>query len=102
VPNLLTDRGIGVARAASRLNVRRLMYQPLIWAAVLGDDPCGLGTTLDTKDSERLANSLVDRVRRDSELGRDFLGAQMLIDEAKAVELTGREASDTLGHRIVN
>ena len=34
VPNLMTDRDAGLARGAFRLNVRRLMYQSLIWRFV--------------------------------------------------------------------
>src|SRR5215218_5134269 len=37
VPNLMADRVIGMRGPGRSLNVRRLMYQTLIWAAVLGD-----------------------------------------------------------------
>jgi hypothetical protein len=50
------------------------MYQSLIWSAVLRDETSGLGTPLDAEDLKRLADALVDGVRRDIELGRDFLG----------------------------
>jgi hypothetical protein len=70
----MTDRGLWVAVSCMGLNVRRLMYQPLICAFVLGDDPRRLRAALDTKDCERLANPLVDGVRRNVELGSDFLG----------------------------
>lgn len=76
------------------------MYQSLIWAAVLGDDARGLGAPFDAKDSKGLANALVDRVRRDVKLGRDFLGGQKLVDEAKAVELAGRKPRDALGNYV--
>ena len=70
----MTDRGLWVTGARSGLNVRRLMYQALIWAAVLRDDARGLGSALHAKDLKRLTNSLVDSVRRDPQLGGDFLG----------------------------
>jgi hypothetical protein len=74
VPNLITDRGFWVTGFAKSLNVRRLMYQSLIWSAVLRDETSGLSTPLDAEDLKRLADALVDGVRRDIELGRDFLG----------------------------
>jgi len=45
------------------LNVRRLMYQSLIWPAVLGNEARRLAAALDAQDMERAANALVDRVR---------------------------------------
>jgi hypothetical protein len=97
----MTDRGFWVAGMGGGLNVRRLMYQSLIWTSVLRDDARGLGAPFDTKDSKGLANALVDRVRRDVELGRDFLGGQKLVDEAKAVELAGRKPGDALGNYVL-
>ncbi|MEO5611405.1 MAG: hypothetical protein ABIQ67_01355 [Sphingomicrobium sp.] len=58
------------------------MYQPLIWAAVEGDEAGGLAAPLDAKDVERAADALIDGVRRDVELVGDFLGRQMLVDQA--------------------
>ena len=69
--------------------MRRLMYQPLIWAAVAGDEAGGLGPAFDPQDVERAADALVDGVGRDVELGRDFLGRQMLRDQPQAIELPG-------------
>ncbi|HZB69035.1 MAG TPA: hypothetical protein VE403_01600 [Sphingomicrobium sp.] len=63
------------------------MYQTLIWSAVAGDDAGGLGPALDPQDLERAADALVDGMRGDIELCRDFLGVQMLIDEPQAIEL---------------
>jgi cobalamin biosynthesis protein CobD/CbiB len=78
VPNLSSDRGLWVAGQFVAVDVRRLMYQSLIWAPigtrVLSDDPRSLAAPLHTEDMECAANALVDRVRRDVELGRDFLG----------------------------
>jgi len=63
VPNLISDRGLWVAGCAAALNVRRLMYQSLIWAAVLSDDARCLTAALDSKDVERSSHALVDGVR---------------------------------------
>jgi hypothetical protein len=49
------------------------MYQPLIWLAVLGDDARRLRPTADGQRLKRVANALIDGVRRDSELDRNFL-----------------------------
>ena len=88
MPNLITDRGFWVAGLRIADNVRRLMYQTLIWAMVAGDDPRGLGAPLDAEDRQGLPDSLVDGVRRDFKLGGDFLRRQQLIDEQEGIELT--------------
>jgi len=72
VPNLIADRAALVTRQACRLNVRRLMYQALIWLAVSRDETGRLSATRDSQDLQRLANALVDSVRRNSELDRDL------------------------------
>jgi hypothetical protein len=56
------------------------MYQSLISPGILGDDPRCLRPARDAKDVKRLADALVYGVRRDAELGSDFLGAKMLGD----------------------
>jgi hypothetical protein len=94
----MTDRGFGVAGLFVGGNVRRLMYQSLIWPFVPGDDTRRLRSPLDAKRGERLANALIDGVRRDVQFGRDFLGAEVLIDEEKAVELALGKSGDALGH----
>jgi hypothetical protein len=48
------------------------MYQSLIWSAVLADDARRLRAPLDAKDSKGLADSLVDGMRGNLELGGDF------------------------------
>jgi hypothetical protein len=63
------------------------MYQTLIWSAVPGDETGGLAAALDAQDVQRAADSLVDRVRGNVELGRDFLGRQMLIYQPQAIQL---------------
>ena len=73
------------------------MYQTLIWSAVAGDDAGGLGPALDSQDVESAADTLVDGVRGDLELGGDFLGRQMLVDQAQAIELAGAQPRNTAG-----
>jgi hypothetical protein len=65
VPNLMTDRGFWFGAIPMALNVRRLMYQSLIWFFVAGDSAGSLCTPLDAENLERLADALVDGVRRD-------------------------------------
>jgi hypothetical protein len=87
VPNLIADRAAFVAPGALRLNVRRLMYQPLIWLAVLRDDAGGMLPPRNAEHVQCLADTLIHGVRRDSELDRNLLGGEMLVDEAQAIEL---------------
>jgi len=63
------------------------MYQSLIWVGILGDDARRLRSASHAEDLERQPNALVDRMRRDAELGRDFLGTQVLADEPQTIEL---------------
>ena len=63
VPNLISDRPIGLAARLAGLNVRRLMYQTLIWSAVEGDEPCSMRAPLHAKDLQGSANALIDGVR---------------------------------------
>jgi hypothetical protein len=102
VPNLLTDRGLWVAVENPRLNVRRLMYQTLIWSAALRHDARGLGAAVDSQDMEGLADPLVDGVAGDVELARDLLGREVFVDELQAVELPRAQACDALGHHILS
>ena len=74
VPNLSSDRVPWFAGFAVALNVRRLMYQSLIWAGTLGNDARGLAAALHAKDVQRPPNALVHGVRRDVELARNLLG----------------------------
>jgi hypothetical protein len=92
----MADRGLWVTGLRLAGNVRRLMYQTLIWPAVPRHDASGLGAALNTENGKRLTDALVDRVRRNSKLARNFLGRQMLVDKAQAVELSGRQPSDSL------
>ena len=97
----MTDRGLWLAGLRLVGNVRRLMYQPLIWAAVPRDDARGLGAALDAEDLEGLANALIDRVRGNPQLCGNLFRGKMLVDKAEAVELPGGEPRDTLSHRVV-
>jgi hypothetical protein len=83
VPNLMTDRRIGFAGNWCRVDVRRLMYQTLIWGeqARRRGDARGLRPALDAEVVEGLADSLVDGVRGNAELDRDLFRRQVLIDE---------------------
>jgi hypothetical protein len=83
------DRGFWVTGLATSLNVRRLMYQSLIWPTVHGNETRRLGTALDAKNLQRLADALIDGMRRNIELVRDFLGRQMFVNQAQAIELSG-------------
>jgi hypothetical protein len=55
-----------------------------------------LGPALDAEGLQRLTDALVDRMWRNIELASDFLRGEMLIDEAKAIELTGSQTRDSL------
>ena len=83
------------------LNVRWLMYQTLIFAAVTSDDARGLAAAFDAKDMERAADALVDGVRRDVEVGRDLLRRQMIVHQPQAVELAGRQPRDAQRNYVV-
>jgi len=59
----MTDRAVWLAGLGLGGNVRRLMYQSLIWLGILSDDACRLRTAFHAEDLERLPDALVDRVR---------------------------------------
>lgn len=84
------------------LNIRRLMYQSLIWPAVAGNEAGGLGAALDAEDVERAANALVDRVGRDIELRGDLFRGKVLVDEPQAIELARAQPRDTARDEHVN
>jgi len=94
VPNLNSDRPVGLAGLGFGLNVRRLMYQSLIWSAVGGDEAGSLRAPFDAEDLKGTANSLIDGVRRDAELCGNLLGRQVLIDETQAIELPLAQPGD--------
>jgi hypothetical protein len=77
------------------------MYQPLIWVLSLRDDAGRLGTALDSKGCDGLANSLIDGVGRDPELGGNLFRAEMLIDQTQAIELAGTQPRYPLGHCVL-
>lgn len=77
------------------------MYQTLISLGVLGDDPRGLRPPLDAEDLQRLSNALVDGVWGDSQLCRDLLRAEVLVDQAQAFELPARQARDARGDVLI-
>jgi len=96
----MTDRGFWFGAGGAGLNVRRLMYQSLIWLSVTGDDTSSLCTPLDAEDLKSLANALVDGVRRNAELGRDFLGIQVLVYKEQTVELASAQPGDAFGQKV--
>jgi hypothetical protein len=83
----MTDRGLWFARDETGLNVRRLMYQSLIWLSVAGNGSSSLRAPFDAEYLEGLPDSLVHGVRGDVELGCDFLRVQVLVDKEEAIEL---------------
>jgi len=98
----MTDRGFWVAGLWFDGNVRRLMYQSLIGATVLGNDARRLSAAGNAKDCKRLADALVDGVRRNAELDRDLFGRKQLVDEPQAVKLAAGQPGDTLGHQVLH
>jgi hypothetical protein len=72
------------------------MYQPLIWPTVEGNEASGLRATLHAQDLEGSPDALIDRVRRNAELGRNLFGGKVLVDEPQAVELPGAQPRDAL------
>jgi len=101
VPNLNAGRSVGVAGFVKCLNVRRLMYQTLIWSAELRDETSGLRTPLHAERVERLTDALVDSMGGDPKLVRDLLGRQMLVDQAQAIELAVGESRDPRSYRVL-
>jgi hypothetical protein len=99
----MTDRGSWLEANPVGLNIRRLMYQTLMWARVEAesarrvarDHAGGLSAPLDAEDVQGAANALVDGMRGNVELGGDFLGRKMLLNQAQAIELPGRQPGDT-------
>ena len=81
--------------------MRRLMYQSLIRAAVLSNDPSRLCTPFDAERLQGLTYALIDRMRRDVELDRNFLRRKMLIDKAQAIELPRGQARNARGHLLI-
>jgi len=96
----MTDRGFWLAGTGLLLNVRRLMYQSLIWSLMAGYDPRRLRTAFYPEDSKGLSNALVDGVRGDMKLRRDFLGTEVPVDEQETVELPGAQPGDSLSHQV--
>ncbi|HEX3117008.1 MAG TPA: hypothetical protein VHQ48_16185 [Bradyrhizobium sp.] len=96
----MTDRGLWVNRLGLAGNVRRLMYQSLIWVLVPRNDAGGMVAPIDPEDLQRLTDALVDGMRGNLELGRDLLGGEQLVDEEQAIKLGLSKFPDTLGHNV--
>jgi hypothetical protein len=101
VPNLMTDRSACLLPGPWILNVRRLMYQSLIWVAETRDDASGLRAPLHAQRLKRAPYSLIDGVRRYVQLSRDLLRGEVLVDEQQAIQLPTRELGHPLRHRLV-
>ena len=101
VPNLMTDRSNWLAEPGAGLNVRRLMYQSLIWSTVLGDHARRLGPPFHSKRLQRVADSLVYCVGRDAKLDGDLLGREVLVDQSQAIELAGGQPAHSLGDLMI-
>ena len=86
----------GVRVGGADLNVRRLMYQSLIWLVVASYEARRLRAPFHAERLKREANALVDGVRRDVQLRRDFLGRKVLVDEQKTIELPARQLCEPL------
>jgi hypothetical protein len=72
------------------------MYQTLIWPTVLRYEARGLGAPFNAEDLKRLADALIDRVRRDFQFRGNLFRRQMLVDEAQAIELARAQPLDPL------
>ena len=101
VPNLMTDRPVLMVGGRWCVDIRRLMYQPLIWLLALGgrgqrDDPRRFAALFDAEHLQRLADALVDRMGGNAKLERDFLGRQMLVDQLEALPLTDCQPCNTV------
>src|SRR5215218_4729640 len=94
VPNLNTDRTAGMGLGTAALNVRRLMYQSLIWPVHLRDQPRSLRPALDAEHVQGTADALIDSMGGNAELDRNLFGRPMLVDQQQAVELRLTELGD--------
>ncbi|HJR82514.1 MAG TPA: hypothetical protein VJ775_01175 [Sphingomicrobium sp.] len=63
MPNLIADRPGGVRSGSWNLNVRRLMYQSLIWLVLARDDAGRLGSTVDAQRLKSKTDALIDGMR---------------------------------------
>ncbi|HEU4876256.1 MAG TPA: hypothetical protein VFT07_00230 [Sphingomicrobium sp.] len=75
----MTDRPVLMIRGRTAVDIRRLMYQPLIWLLAFGGrgqrhDPRCFAALFDAQNLQRLANPLVDRMGGNAKVERDFLG----------------------------
>ncbi|WP_309662017.1 hypothetical protein [Sphingomonas sp.] len=78
------------------------MYQPLIWAAVAGDEASGLAAALDAQNMKRSPDALVDGMRGDMEFVGDLLGRQMLVDQEEAIKLASAQSRHAARHNVIN
>lgn len=99
VPNLIADRPDLVSFCRVGVDVRRLMYQSLICrlrgVENGGDHARRFTTPFYPQFFQCTADALVDRVGADTEAERNFLAAEMLVDEQEAVDLTLGQATNS-------
>lgn len=110
VPNLKTDRPVVLRSRLGSVDVRRLMYQSLIWlsgrlrtgigsgckplrAIETVDQACRFAAAGYAQPADRAAHALIDGMRGDAKLGRDLLRVEMPVDEAQNLELSAAQQS---------
>jgi len=97
VPNLRTDRPGLVPRGGGSVDVRRLMYQPLICVVGRrdgrGDNAGGFAAAFSAELFQGASNALIDRMRADSQANSDFLAAQMPVYQQEALDLAKAKTS---------
>jgi hypothetical protein len=81
VPNLITDRVAGLGLRCAALNVRRLMYQPLIWCVHPSDHAGSLDPALNLQDLQSAADALIDSMWRNAQFDRDLFRGKVLVYE---------------------
>ena len=92
VPNLKTDRPAELRRGGSRSQCAAIDVSNADMARGDGRRSARHGLRRSTPSMCRaIADALIDSVRRNIELGRDFFGREMLVDEQQAIELTRAE-----------
>jgi hypothetical protein len=91
VPNLSADRAVFLSELSRRVDVRRLMYQTLIYGVIgrnlIRYHSRGIASPLYTELVQGAANALIDRMGADPQFGRDFLAAVMAINQQQALDL---------------
>jgi len=97
VPNLSADRAVFLSEPGSRVDVRRLMYQTLIYGVIHGelirDHARSIAPPLNVELFQCATDPLIDRVRADAQFGCDFLAAIVAINQQQTLDLALSEPS---------